>query len=331
VRGSLALLCLALAALAAGCGGGSSSSGGTAAPRRALDLMLDWTPNPDHVAIFVARRKGYFDAAGLRVRVRVPADPTTPLKLLAAGRTDLAVSYEPELFFAAEKKLPVVAVASIIPQPLDSLISLRPLPSLRALAGRSIGITGVPTDDAFLATILGHAGLAAADVTIVHVGYNLLPALLSHKVDAILGGYRNVEGIQLEQRGLRPTILPVDQGGVPRYAELVIAANANRLRRDRGYSDATRRFVAALARGDRAAGADPAAALAAVRASTDSTPSFSRRSVPATVALLNEAPCLHGRSWAAFGAWMASRKLLARPVPAATVVTTAFLPPSCRR
>ena len=330
MRPSLALLCLALAALAASCGGGSSPSGGMAAPPRALDLMLDWTPNPDHVAIFVARRRGYFGAAGLRVRVRVPADPTTPLKLLAAGRADLAVSYQPELFFAAEKRLPVIAVASIVPQPLDSVISLRPLPSLRALAGRSIGITGVPTDDAFLATILAHAGLARADVTVVHVGYDLLPALLSHKVDAILGGYRNVEGIQLERRGLHPTILPVDRGGVPRYAELVIAANADRLRRDRGYADAVRRFVAALARGDRAANADPAVALAAVEASTQSPRAFIRRSVLATVALLDEAPCLRRHLWAAFGAWMASRKLLARPVPAGAVVTTAYLPPSCR-
>ena len=92
-----------------------------------------------------------------------------------------------------------------------------------------------------------------------------------------------------------------------------------------------RRFVAALARGDRAASADPAAALAAVQESTESPRAFIRRSVPATVALLNDAPCLHLRSWAAFGVWMAARKLLARPVRAGAVVTSAYLPPTCRR
>ena len=312
----------------AGCGASSSQH---AAPRaqaqpRALTLMLDWTPNPDHLAIFTAKRKGYFAAAGLRVTVRTPSDPTTPLKLVAAGRVDLAVSYEPELFFAAEKRLPVVAVASLVPRPLDSLISLRPLPSL---AGRSVGITGVPTDDAFLATLLAHSDTPRARVKVVHVGYNLVPALLAHRVDAILGGYRNVEGIQLEQRGLRPSILPVDRGGVPHYDELVVAANANRLRRDTAYAAAVTRFVAALARGNRAAVSDPRAALAAAEAETASPAAFLRRSVRATTRLLPGAPCLSQPQWAAFGEWMYSHKLVSRRVAAPEVMATAYLPRGC--
>jgi putative hydroxymethylpyrimidine transport system substrate-binding protein len=289
--------------------------------------MLDWTPNPDHVAVFVGERKGYFRREGLKLRVRAPADPTTPLKLLAAGRTDLAISYEPELFFAAQKRLPVVAVAALVPQPLDSLISLRPLPSL---AGHSVGITGVPTDDAFLATILARSGVAAGDVKVVHVGYELVPALLSHRVDAILGAYRNVEGIQLRQRGLRPSIVPVDRAGVPHYDELVVAANRERLHRDDAYAAAVRSFVAALARGNRAALADPATALAAVEAETESPAAFLRASVPATTALLRGAPCLTASEWTAFGRWMAARKLVSRPVAAADVMTTEYLPDSCR-
>lgn len=289
--------------------------------------MLDWTPNPDHVAVFVAQRQGYFRAEGLKVRVRAPADPTTPLKLLAAGRTDLAISYEPELFFAAQKRLPVVAVAALVPQPLDSLISLRPLPSL---AGRSVGITGVPTDDAFLATILARSSVDPADVKVVHVGYELVPALLSHRVDAILGGYRNVEGIQLRQKGLRPAIVPVDRAGVPQYDELVVAANRQRLERDDGYAAAVRGFVAALARGNRAALAEPATALEAVEAETESPTSFLRASVPATTALLRGAPCLAEREWGAFGRWMVARKLLSHAVETADVMTTQYLPESCR-
>lgn len=325
MRRSLLLGLVALVLAVAGCGGAASQE--RAQGPRALTLMLDWTPNPDHVAIFLAQRKGYFHGEGLRLRVRAPADPTTPLKLLAAGRTDLAVSYEPELFFAAQKKLPVVAVAALVPQPLDSLISLR---RLRSLAGRSVGITGVPTDDAFLATILARSRVGRADVKVVHVGYELVPALLSHRVDAILGGYRNVEGIQLRQRGLRPSIVPVDRAGVPHYDELVVAANRERLARDDGYAAAVRGFVAALARGNRAALAEPAAALAAVEAETESPTAFLRASVPATTALLRGAPCLSTREWRAFGRWMVARKLVERPVAAGDVMTTAYLPDSCR-
>src|SRR5207253_10547197 len=81
-----------------------------------MTLTLDWTPNPDHVGIFDARDTGLFARAGLDVAVRSPSDPTAPLKLVGVGRSDLAVSYEQELFFAAAKKLPVVAVAAVVPQ-----------------------------------------------------------------------------------------------------------------------------------------------------------------------------------------------------------------------
>jgi putative hydroxymethylpyrimidine transport system substrate-binding protein len=316
---------LLVAALAfAGCGASNHDSG--AASPRPLTLMLDWTPNPDHVAIFLAQRKGYFAQAGLDVTVHTPSDPTTPLKLVAAGRADLAVSYEPELFFAAEKRLPVVAVAALVPRPLDSLISLRPLPSL---AGHSVGITGVPTDDAFLATLLAHARTPRDRVKVVHVGYDLVPALLAHRVDAILGGYRNVEGIQLAQRGLHPTILPVDRGGVPRYDELVVAANAKRLRSDAGYAGDVKHFVAALARGTHAAVSEPRAALAAAEAETRAPRGFLRRSVRATAPLLRGAPCLSQREWKAFGEWMFARKLVSRLVAASDVMATAYLPRGC--
>jgi hypothetical protein len=183
-------------------------------------LTLDWTPNPDHVGFYYARDEGIFRKAGLDVAIHAPSDPAAPLKLVAAGRSDLAVSYEQEVFFAAAKKLPVVAVASVIGQPLNSFMSIEPsVRSLADLEGRSVGITGVPADYAALAT----AGLEH-DVKVVNVGYSLLPALLSHKVDAVLGVYRNVEGIDLTQRGYTPTVIPLDRAGVPTYDELVLVA-----------------------------------------------------------------------------------------------------------
>jgi putative hydroxymethylpyrimidine transport system substrate-binding protein len=322
------LLCLAL--VAAGCGSRSAENRFAASPSRHVSLTLDWTPNPDHVALFYAKQKGLFARAGLDVRMRAPSDPAAPLKLVAAGKTDLAISYEPELFFAGQQRLPVVAVAAVVPRPLDSVIVRRPgVRSAAALAGGSIGITGVPTDDAFLTTIMHRAGLDRSRLKVVHVGYNLVPALLSRKVDAILGGYRNVEGIELRQRGLDPSIIPVDRAGVPAYDELVLVASATRLRSEAAYATTVRRFVAALARGAAGARRDPTGALAATRAMTESSAKFLRASVPATLAVLGGSPCITRASWQSFSDWMRRSGLLKQAVPAARVMTTQYLPPSC--
>src|SRR5579862_3157531 len=162
-----------------------------AAGPQAVSLTLDWTPNPDHIGFYYAQATGLFAQAGLKVAIRAPSDPTAPLKLVALSHTDLAVSYEQELFYAAARKLPVVAVAAVVPQPLNSIIAIKPaIRTLADLKGRTIGITGVPSDYADLDTALAHAGLSRKNVKVVSVGYDLLPALLSGKVDAVLGVYR---------------------------------------------------------------------------------------------------------------------------------------------
>ncbi len=199
-----------------------------AAGPQQVSLTLDWTPNPDHVGLYYARDEGLFAKAGLDVSIHAPSDPTAALKLVALGKTDLAVSYEQEVFFAAAKKLPVVAVAAVVPQPLNSIMAIEP--SVRRIAdlrGKSVGITGVPSDYASLDTALSTAGLHRSDVKVVTLGYSLLPALLAHRVDAVLGVYRNVEGIELQRRGLRPTIIPLNRAGVPFYDELVLVASAD--------------------------------------------------------------------------------------------------------
>ena len=298
-----------------------------------VTLTLDWTPNPDHVGFYVARDTGLFAKAGLDVTIRAPSDPTAPLKLVAAGKSDLAVSYEQELFFAAAKKLPVVAVAAVVPQPLNSFMAIEPtIRSVHDLAGRTVGITGVPSDYATLDAALKSAALTRKDVKIVNVGYNLLPALLAHKVDAVLGVYRNVEGIQLQQRGLRPTIIPVDRAGVPTYDELVLVASSSRLRSDPGYRSRVKRFVGAFLAGTAQARRDPQRALAILRRVTASDPAFLTRATHATLALLagRDGPgCVRVAEWQRFGNWMRAQSLLARPVAISSVVTTRFLPGRC--
>jgi ABC-type nitrate/sulfonate/bicarbonate transport system substrate-binding protein len=312
-----AVVLLALAGLLAACGGSGKD--------QRVTLTLDWTPNPDHVGFYYARDTGLFRKAGLDVAIRAPSDPAAPLKLVAAGRSDLAVSYEQEVFFAAAKKLPVVAVASVIGQPLNSFMSIDPaIHALADLKGRSVGITGVPADYAALAS----AGLAH-DVKVVNVGYSLLPALLSRKVDAVLGVYRNVEGVELEQRGYTPTVIPLDRAGVPPYDELVLVASSERLGSSPRYVRAVGRFVDAFLDGAQAARTHPERSLDILEKVTASKHDFLAASTPATLALLGTG-CLSEPAWARFGAWMHERGLLKTPVPASDVMTTRFLGAHCQ-
>src|SRR2546425_4818033 len=157
---------IALTALAAAAIVSAASAGG-----RHVTLTLDWTPNPDHVGFYDARDTGLFARAGLDVTIRSPSDPTAPLKLVGVGQSDLAVSYEQELFFAAAKKLPVVAVAAVVPQPLNSFMAIEPqIGSLHDLNGKTVGITGVPSDYATLDTALHSVGLTRKQVKVISVG-----------------------------------------------------------------------------------------------------------------------------------------------------------------
>jgi putative hydroxymethylpyrimidine transport system substrate-binding protein len=299
-----------------------------------MTVTLDWTPNPDHVGIYDAQDTGLFARAGLDVTIRSPSDPTAPLKLVGVGKSDLAVSYEQELFFAAAKKLPVVAVAAVVPQPLNSFMAIEPgLHSLRDLRGKTIGITGAPSDYATLDTALHSVSLTRTQLKVVTVGYNLLPALLAHRVDAILGVYRNVEGIQLQLRGLHPTIIPVDHAGIPSYDELVLVANKTRLHDDPQYHSAVKRFVGAFLAGTADARSNPSKALAIMQKVTASDPKFLARAVPATLRLLAGSKgigCLSVDAWQRFGDWMHTTNLLKKPIAAASVVTPNFLPSRCR-
>lgn len=306
---------------------------GAAAAGRPVTLILDWTPNPDHVGFYYAQAHGVFARAGLDVAIHAPSDPSSPLKLVAAGKADLAVSYEQEVFFAAAKRLPVIAVAAVVPHPLNSIMAIEPgIRGAADLKGKKVGITGVPSDYAALDTALRNAGLTRKDVTIIAVGYNLLPALLAHRVDAVLGVYRNVEGVQLQQRGLRPTIIPLDRAGIPSYDELVLIANSNRLRTDSTYAATVTRFVHAFLLGTEEARRDLQGSLALLGKVTATGARFLGRATPATLALLagpRGVGCMNAGEWERFGAWMHDRGLLKAPVSSRAAMSTRYLPRRC--
>ncbi|MEO6858107.1 MAG: ABC transporter substrate-binding protein, partial [Solirubrobacteraceae bacterium] len=189
-----------------------------------VSVMLDWFPNADHVGLYRALSAGYFRDAGLSVDVQTPSNPATPLQLLAAGKIDVAISYEPELLLARDKGLPLVSIAALIQRPLTSIVSLgsKHITRPQQLRGRTVGDAGIPYQHAYLQTILQQAGVSPQSVKEINVGSNLVPAMLSGRVAATLGAYWNYEAIQLRQLGRRVNVIHVENAGVPNYDELVL-------------------------------------------------------------------------------------------------------------
>lgn len=324
-----ALLSVLLALALAACGEKQESLGEGRSEQ--FDLALDFYVNPDHAGIYTALERGYFERAGLEVTPRVPSDPSAPIREVAAGRADLAISYAPEVLLARDQGLDVVAVAALVDEPLTSLISL-PEAGIGGpgdLKGKTVATAGIPYQADYLATILAGAGLAPSDTQQVDVGLNLLPALLGGQADAILGGFKNIEGVDLERRGLQPSVVPVDQLGVPTYDELVLVAQGDRVDRD---PEDLRLFIGALAKGTRDAVADPAASSRAIlRANRTLDPALTRAEVEATLPLLaasSERPFgeMDAEEWTLFASWMADNGLIAEVPEGGDVLTNDLLP-----
>ncbi|MEK9685299.1 MAG: ABC transporter substrate-binding protein [Rhodospirillaceae bacterium] len=211
-----------------------------------LTVLLDWFVNPDHGPLYVAQELGYFKSAGLTLEFKAPADPNDPPKLVAAGKADLAISYQPQLHIQADRGLPLVRVATLVATPLNSLVVLRdsPIKSIRDLKGKKVGFSVGGFEDALLSTMLGRQGLTLKDIELINVNFSLSPALISGKVDAVIGAFRNFELNQLDLKGRPGRAFFVEEEGVPAYDELIVVANRKDIRRP-----ALKKFVQGLEAG----------------------------------------------------------------------------------
>jgi putative hydroxymethylpyrimidine transport system substrate-binding protein len=296
-------------------------------------VVLDFFPNADHAALYSAIAHGDFRAAGMDVQPQTPADPSAPLKLLAAGRADMAISYEPELMLARDQGLKLVSIGALVQRPLTSIIALPAahVKKVADLAGKTVGTAGIPYQAAELKTALQSAAVDPSKVKEVNVGFNLVPAMLSGKVAATLGGFWNYEAIQLELLHKRPVTIPVDRAGVPSYDELVLVVREDEAHK-RGQD--LRAFMQALTRGEREVRANPAAAAAlVVKANPSLDPKLQLASIERTLpaAVPSEAGKPFGwqsaSAWASFGNWMFSHQLLQHnPNGGLPPFTNEFLP-----
>lgn len=210
-----------------------------------LTLMLDWFVNPDHGPIVIAEEKGFFADAGLDVEVVAPADPADPPKMVAAGRADLAVSYQPQLHLQVQEGLPLVRVGTLIASPLNCLLVLAdgPVKEIADLRGRKVGFSVAGVEEALLTAVLAKGGLTLDDVELVNVNWSLSPALMAGQVDAVIGAYRNFELNQMEIEGVPGRCFYLEEEGLPSYDELIYVANPERMDKE-----VVSRFLAATER-----------------------------------------------------------------------------------
>src|SRR5215218_2201980 len=226
-----------VALIAAGCGDDDGSSGG----RPTVAVALDFTPNPVHAPIYTAVREGLDHDEGVSLRIRPPGARPDSLKLVTNGRADLAVLDIHDLAIARERGVDAVAVGALVQKPLGALIAQPEVKRPQDLDGRRIGVSGLPSDPAFVRAIVEHDGGDYDGIREITIGFNAVASLIGRKVDAV-PVFWNVEGVILRERGKRFSEFRVDDYGAPPYPEVVLVTTRAVL--DRRRADISRALEA---------------------------------------------------------------------------------------
>ena len=280
-------------------------------------LMLDWTPNVDHAPLYWAQARGAFAREGLEVEILTPSDTADPLKLAAAGRTDLALGYMPQALVAASGGIPVRVCARLVARPLSTVVALedKGIRSAKDLSGKRIGTTVPGMMDVLGKVFARHHGLK--DLEWVHVGFQIVPPLASGKVAAVVGAFRNVEVVQLRRQGLKPRVFPLEEGGVPDYDELVVLASPALSKRPRVLAA----FRRALAEGLEATRRHPEQALSAyLVAAPGADRGPEREMLDATLPFFAKDQKLDPARWRRFADFALREKLVEKPVDPAPLL-----------
>lgn len=192
-----------------------------------LTVMLDWFINPDHATLVIADKLGLFTKAGLDITMIEPADPNDPPKLVAAGKADIAISYQPQLHLQNARGLPLTRIGTLVATPLTTLLVLAdgPIKKISDLKGKKVGFSVGGFEDAILSAMLARHGLSLKDIELVNVNFSLSPSIISGQVSAVIGAYRNFELNQMDIIGRPGKAFYVEEEGVPSYDELVVIAN----------------------------------------------------------------------------------------------------------
>lgn len=333
VRGVLAAgvsACLALT----GCGkpseAGDSARASDSGSAKQVNVLLDWAPNPDHLALFTAQHMGAYDEAGVDVTFTTPANTSDAAREVSLGRADLAVSYEPDTIIAREGGLDVISVAALIPTALTSFVakSESGISSAADFEGKTIAISGLTSQEPTIRYIAKKTGIDAESISMPNVQQNINQALLTDQVDAIFGAFRNIDAVELAQKA-DVNVLSVTDLGVPDYSELVIIANPTRLAEDGDYAARVRAFLAGTASGQKQAVADPHKALESLMPETEGSydQELLEKMIDTTVRLLpaDGFGTQEKSDWAVYAKWMYDNRLLETEIDGAQATTNEYL------
>jgi putative hydroxymethylpyrimidine transport system substrate-binding protein len=300
---------------------------------QSASFVLDWYPNSDHGGLFTAMARGYFRRNHIAAVAHVPSDTSAQIRLVAAGKADFGFSYETDLLAARVHHVPVQSVMCIMQHPLNTVMTLRSsgITRPRQLVGKTVGMAGSPSDVPTVAAMMAHDGASIHRVRMVNVGYNLLPALLSKRVDAVVGVYWTWEAIIARQKGYPVNVMRVEKWGVPNYCELVLVASEKTVQTRKTY---VREVVEALQEGYADAEAHPSVAWDALEGKASG---LNRTLVMDSLKLLapvvTDAPTIGYQSaaqWRRYAAWLVKNKLIDGPVNADAAFTNQFLRPAVR-
>lgn len=229
MRTVAALLAAASLASLAACGDGGAEPGAPDGATRDASLVLDFQPNAVHSGLYAAQAGGHFADEGLDLEIVEPTGTADGAKLLEAGRADFAILDINDFGIARERGFDIVAIAAIVQRPLAAVIAREPerIRTPADLEGATVGVTGVPSDDAVLDTVLAGAGLPPDAVERKTIGFQSVRLLASGEVDAATA-FWNSEGVELRRQGIETREFRVDEFGAPRFPELVVVATDER-------------------------------------------------------------------------------------------------------
>ena len=301
----------------------------TAEPLTKVSVALDWFPWSNHSGFFIAKERGYFAEQGLDVEIFTPGDPSTVLQTVASNRDDFGISYQTEVLIAREQGVPAVSVMALVQHPLNSVMTLKEsgIAEPKDLLGKKVGWPGIPSDEPLLDTMLQSQGLTLDDVELVNVGFNLVPALISKQVDAIVGAYWVHESISATNQGFELNIMRMEEYGVPDFYELVVVANEEKIAND---PDLVQRFVRGVMRGYQDAMADPQDAvqlLKRLRPEVDLDIEIPGVELLAPLWASEEGPFgwQEERRWLDFAQWMVDSGRLSSTTDAASAFDNSFV------
>jgi len=338
-RGCSLMAMVLIAALLTACGGGggpgTAESHDQAAKKRRnpwelqhLTLTLAGYEGPESAGLQMAESRGYFAEAGLGVRILFPSNAASAIGYVVGEVDDLGVAALPEVVLAKEEGAPIVAVGSLTPQPTAAMIWLEnsKIHRIADLKGKVVAIPNLPSQEKLLESVLARAGLTFADVKVETVGYELVSNLVSGRADAIFGGSGNVEGAELEARGLDPVVTGVDSLGVPSYEEQVLIARTDRVAKE---PQVIRGFMSALRRGTTAAIEDPEAVVRVLENEDETNPEATDKGmeagVEATLPLLSRTGYMNPRRASRLVAWMHRQGMIDRGPPVSTLLTNRYV------